>query len=168
MNGNPDFEKIFSILKKHDVKFVVIGGLAGMYHGSARVTYDIDICYARDPENLAALSRALIELKARLRGAPEGLPFKPDVPTLKTGLNFTFQTSHGDLDILGEVSGVGGFEECRQDAVAGEVAGTNLLVLSLDQLIAAKKASARRKDLEDVRELETLKKIQDRTIPPHA
>ena len=96
----PDFEALFGLLKKYGVRFVVIGGLSCIYHGHSRVTFDADLCYARDDQNLKALARALSEMKSELRGVPPGLPFRLDAATLKAGLNFTFKTCLGDLDVL--------------------------------------------------------------------
>ena len=83
----PDFEKLFSVLTQNGIEFVVIGGLAGIFHGHSRVTYDIDVCYARTPENLEALSRVLKSIGTKLRVAGKNqdvvLPFKPDVPNIK-------------------------------------------------------------------------------------
>ena len=66
--------------------------------------------YARDAANLDRLARTLEPLSPYLRGAPAGLPFKLDVPTLARGLNFTLTTAMGDLDLLGEVPVGGSYE----------------------------------------------------------
>ena len=84
-----DFERLLRILVANDVRFVIIGGVALVLHGSARVTQDLDICYARDGENLRRLSQALAPFSPTLRGAPPELPFRLDPPTLKAGLNWT-------------------------------------------------------------------------------
>ncbi|HYG76136.1 MAG TPA: nucleotidyl transferase AbiEii/AbiGii toxin family protein [Planctomycetota bacterium] len=162
----PDFETILRRLQEKNVEFVLIGGLAAIYHGHSRVTFDIDICYARNKNNLKALASVLIDLGAKLRGVPVDLPFKPDARTLKNGLNFTFLTDHGDLDVLGEVSGVGGYNECAADASIDTVAGVSVRILSLERLISAKKAAGRPKDLNDLQALLTLKEIADRTKRP--
>jgi len=133
-----------------------LGGLAGIYYGSARVTYDIDICYALDDANLEALAKLLKEIKAELRGEPSGLPFRIEAQTFRAGLNFTFKTRLGELDVLGEVAGVGGYDECMAGAKFGNVAGQEVAILSLENLIAAKKAAARPKDLGDLQILEVL------------
>ena len=83
------------------VDFVVIGAVALVLHGSARVTRDLDLCYSREPPNLRALSAALKPLAPTLRGAPDTLPFTLDAATLASGLNFTLTCSAGDLDLLG-------------------------------------------------------------------
>ena len=53
-----DFEKTLTLLSDAGVRFVIVGGLAVTIHGSAYVTFDLDICYARDGENLACLASA--------------------------------------------------------------------------------------------------------------
>ncbi|MBI4472897.1 MAG: hypothetical protein HY646_09530 [Acidobacteria bacterium] len=97
------------LLSSYGVECVIVGGVAAALHGSSLPTYDLDVCYARDSGNLDRLARALIAVHAVLRGAPAGLPFVLDAETLKKGVNFTFDTDIGPLDILGEVPGVGHF-----------------------------------------------------------
>jgi len=133
-------------LDQHGVDFVVIGGLAGLAQGSSYPTFDLDVAYARDPGNLRRLSWALEEIGVTLRGAPSDLPFKPDVPTLSNGANFTFDTAYGSLDILGDVAGVKDFEGLRARAKVEEIAGVAVRVASLDDLIAMKRAADRVKD----------------------
>jgi predicted nucleotidyltransferase len=156
-----DIPGILRVLTDHKVEFVVIGGVAMVAHGSDYSTKDMDICYSRAPDNLAALSKALGALHGYLRGVPEGLPFKTDVPTLQAGLNFTLRTDCGDLDILGEVSGVGAFPQALEQSVESEMYGFKVRVLSLDGLIAAKRAAGRSKDRNHLLELEALKKVRD-------
>lgn len=66
----PDFPNILAALEAAQVRFVLIGGLAMVAHGSAHITVDIDICYARDRDNLAAIVAALKPSNPHLRGAP--------------------------------------------------------------------------------------------------
>jgi len=134
-------------LIEHGVDFVVIGGLAGMARGSSYPSYDLDIAYARDRENLERLATALQELGAALRGAPSDVPFLLDAETLRRGANFTFETRWGSLDILGDPSGGPPYDQLR--AGAGKpvpIEGERVTVASLDHLIAMKEASARMKD----------------------
>jgi hypothetical protein len=106
-----DLERLLLALTEAGVEFVVIGGVAMVLRGSSRVTMDLDVCYARDRENLRRLASALAPFRPRLRGAPAELPFLCDERTLASGLNFTLATDLGDVDIMGEVPGVGGFRE---------------------------------------------------------
>jgi predicted nucleotidyltransferase len=156
-----DAEGIVRRLKDHGVEFVVIGGLAMIAHGSTYLTKDLDICYSRTPANLAALVAALTPLHPYLRGVPPGLPFQLDVPTLQAGLNFTLTTDSGHLDLLGEVSGVGSYPQVLTQSDDCTMFGMSIRVLSLDGLIAAKKAAGRGKDRQHVLELEELKKLRD-------
>jgi hypothetical protein len=63
------------VLNDHGVRFILIGGFAATIRGSPVITGDLDLCYARDNQNLVALAEALQELQAKLRGAPPDLPF---------------------------------------------------------------------------------------------
>jgi hypothetical protein len=148
-------------LVEQRVEFVVIGGLAMIAHGSAYLTRDLDVCYSRTPANLAALVAALQPLHPYQRGAPPGLPFRFDVPTLQAGLNFTLCTDHGDLDLLGEVSGLGAYPQVFAQSEEWTLYGLTIRILSLDGLIAAKRAAARGKDQQHLLELEELKKLRD-------
>ena len=105
--STPEFDPgpIFETLVRHGVNFVVVGGLAGIAHGSAYSTEDADVAYEPSRQNLQRLAAALSELEATLRGAPPDLPFQLDSETLATGLNFTFDTRFGSFDILGEPAG---------------------------------------------------------------
>jgi hypothetical protein len=143
------------------VEFVVIGGLAMMAHGSANVTQDLDVCYSRSAENIARAAAALAPIHPYLRGAPPGLPIHFDAPTIQAGLNFTLITDLGDIDLLGEVSGIGGYAEALAQSEERLIFDMAIRVLSLDGLIAAKKAAGRGKDRHHLLELEELKKMHD-------
>ncbi len=154
------FEELLKVLVNEGVEFVVIGGLAANIHGVTIPTYDIDICYDRSEENLQRLSRALLPLKPSLRGAPANLPFHPDAPTLKAGLNFTFETNLGEIDILGEVGGVGFFKEAKKTSIQVNVLGLNISVLDVAALIKSKKFAGRKKDEEMILQLEAMQELR--------
>jgi predicted nucleotidyltransferase len=156
-----DASPILQALAAHQVEFVVIGGLAMRIHGSAHLTDDMDICYRRTPTNLQAIAAAFAPLHPYLRGAPAGLPFRFDALTIQAGLNFTLTTDHGFVDLLGEVSGVGDYDQALARSVEAAMFGLKVRVLSLDGLIAAKKAAGRNKDHGHLLELEALKKLRD-------
>lgn len=155
----PDYESILTALDDHEVDFVIVGAIAMVLHGSARVTRDLDICYAREQANLERLARALKPLAPTLRGAPSDLPFVLDVPTLKAGLNFTLQSKAGDLDLLGEMTGIGGYAAVRRLSIAMPVYGRDLRVLGLDGLERAKRAAGRLKDLADLAEIREIRRL---------
>ncbi|MBI3831677.1 MAG: hypothetical protein HY291_19305 [Planctomycetes bacterium] len=160
MSAPVDFEAALALLKKHGVRFVVIGGLCARAYVSNYVTLDLDVCYERSNDNLKRLAAALREVHARLRDAPSGLPFKLDEKTLLMGANFTFETDVGPLDILGEIAGVGGYESAVRDAT--EFPAYAVPVLSLAQLVASKKAAGRPKDRLLLLELELILKAQNK------
>ena len=147
--STPEFDPqpIFDILVRHNVDFVVIGGLAGIAHGSTYNTEDVDVAYGRARQNLERLSAALRELGATLRGAPPNLPFVPDAPTLRAGANFTFDTRFGKLDILADPAGAPAYEQLREDGSDEQLWGLTVRVAWLDRLIAMKEAAGRTKDL---------------------
>ena len=146
----PEFQPrpLLQTLARHEVDFVLVGGLAGVARGSSYPTYDVDIAYARDPGNLERLAAALHELAATLRGAPPDVPFVLDAETLRQGAHFTFDTTFGSLDVLDRPDGAPPYAELVELAGASLlVAGVPVRVASLDHLIAMKEASRRPKDL---------------------
>lgn len=157
-----DFEGLIRGLREANVDFVLVGGFAGTVLGSPRTTIDLDIVYSRVPENLQRVADALEPLSAYLRGAPPGLPFTLDVPTLARGLNFTLTTALGDLDLLGEIVGGGRYEDLLPHTRRLRVAGVDIDVVTLPTLIHLKRAAGRPKDLEAIAELEALLEEQRR------
>jgi hypothetical protein len=108
------------------------------------------------------LVKALAPLNPYLRGAPRGLPFRFDVPTIKRGLNFKLVTDLGDLDLLGELTGVGSFADVASESLEAMLFGSTHLFINLDGLIRSKRAAGRAKDLEVVAELEAIREERDR------
>src|SRR5437899_2276318 len=135
-----NLEKAIRILYDAGVEFVVIGGVAMGLQGSAHVTKDIDFCYARTPKNIERLAKALEPYHPILRGAPPDLPFHFDTQTIAHGLNLTLSTDLGDLDFLGEVSGLGSFQDVLGESDVKNVGGLDCRVLSLEGLIKSKVA----------------------------
>lgn len=152
----PNFREILPLLLQHKVRFIVIGGGAAIAHGLARTTYDVDVVYARDAENLRHLVAALQAHQPYLRGAPPGLPFRWDERTIQAGLNFTLTTSLGNLDLLGEVSGGGSYEELLPASEEMALFGVRCRFVTLEKLIQLKRAAGRPKDLEIIAELQAL------------
>jgi hypothetical protein len=151
------FAKLLAALTNEGVHFVVIGGVALVARGGARLTYDLDLVYDRAPENLLRLVKAVAPLHPRLRGAPAELPFFFDERTLRSGLNFTLTTDVGDLDLLGEVPGLGGYEQARACSSELTLFGFDVALLDLDGLERTKRAAGRAKDLLD---LETIRALR--------
>ena len=151
------FKPLIDTLVSEHVRFVVIGGVAINLRGHARMTEDFDVAYARDRENFASLVHALGPYRPRLRGADDSLPFFWDEPTLRQGCNFTLDTELGPIDLLGEVTGIGSYDKVEAFAEPMPLYGHDVLVLTVDGLIVAKRAAGRAKDLLDLGFLVTLK-----------
>lgn len=163
-HGGPDtFDQavILRQLTARQVEFVMIGSLAMAAHGSACVTQELGFCYRRTSQNIANLANAFAPLHPHLRGAPPGLTFRFDRATIQAGLNFTLTTDRGEVDLLGEIAGIGGYEQVLAQSDEQSMFGLTVRVLSLDGLIAAKKAAGRVKDRLHLLELEELKKMRD-------
>lgn len=142
----PEIDRLLELLISHGVDFVLIGGQAGIAHGSSYPSYDLDVIYARDRDNVARLVAALEEIGVRLRGAPADLPFILDEKTIENGANFTFITPFGDFDVLADAAGVPSYDELKLAAVDREMFGHSVKVASIDHLIAMKRAANRPKD----------------------
>ena len=155
-------ERLLAALGKATAEFILVGGQAARAHGSARLTQDVDVVYHRSDANLERLVRALAPFKPYLRGAPRGLPFEWSATTLRQGLNFTLTTTAGDIDLLGEIVGGGGYKELLPHTLSVTVFGHRLQLLDLPTLIHVKRAAGRPKDLEVIAELEALQEEIDR------
>jgi len=166
-DGRFDAGAIVQVLQRHEVEFVVIGGIAGQLWGSPTITQDLDICYAREKTNLEHLAAALRELNAKLRGVKEDVPFRLDARTLFNGDRFTLTTDFGALDCLATPSGTSGYNDLKQAAETMPVrGGRKVRVCSIDDLIRMKRAAGRTKDLRAVEELGALRDERGRRRSP--
>ena len=155
-----DVEGLLRRLTSGGVDFVVIGAIAVVLHGSARLTRDLDIVFAPDRGNLEALGRVLTSLEAQLRDVGQQIPFVPDAKTLDGVSLLTLETSAGWLDVHREVAGVPAYGGLRRRAERMDLGDFHVLVASLDDLIAMKRAAGRDQDLVDVAELEAIKRLR--------
>src|SRR5436853_536683 len=105
------FDELIPLLAQAQVEFIIIGGVAARVHGSARLTEDLDIAYRRTHQNIQRIVQTIAPYDPYLRGAPRGLPFKWDERTILNGLNFTLTTTLGSIDLLGEVTGGGTYDD---------------------------------------------------------
>ena len=156
-----DLETALQALARGAVDFIIVGGVAATIHGSTRLTRDLDIVYARAPENIARLATAMAPYHPYLRGAPPGLPFRWDAETIRRGLNFTLTTTLGDLDLLGEIVGGGAYEDVLPHTQPVAAFGVTARCVNLPRLIHLKRTAGRPRDLEAIAELEALRE-QDR------
>ena len=141
------------------VRFIIAGGVAGTVHGSRRVTDDLDILYDTSPGNLVRLAELLIGWHAYPRDVEPGLPFVPDARTLRALEVVTLTTDAGLLDLYRTMAGVGDYAAALPGAISVDLPSGTVTALSLDQLIAAKRAAGRPKDREHLIELEALRHL---------
>lgn len=155
-----DAERIFAVLADHDVEYVVIGGFAGVLHGLARATEDVDITPAGDRENLGRLAVAMRDLGALLL-APGAEPLEvPWSAEYFAGFTtVTTRTSAGDLDICLRPDRPGGrtydYLELARSALVIEL-DLPVPVAALEDVIASKEAAGRDKDRRALPELRDL------------
>jgi nucleotidyltransferase AbiEii toxin of type IV toxin-antitoxin system len=155
-----DAEGILRRLTARGVDFVVIGGIAAVLHGGARNTFDLDVCFASDAANLAALAATLIELGARLKGVEGDVPFVADAATLRRVEVLTLDTCLGELDVLAFPAGAPPYERLRRNADRYDLGDFSVLVASVGDLVAMKLAAGRPKDLADVEELQAISRLR--------
>lgn len=143
-----DPDALFACLEQHGVKFVLIGGLAAVLHGSPLPTVDADICPSREPDNLQRLAAALADLDARIRTAdtPEGVPFPRDASFLAGVELLNLVTMAGDLDLAFLPAGGADYFALSARAKAVHVRGMTIMVAALEDVIHSKEAANRPKD----------------------
>jgi hypothetical protein len=156
--------ELLSRLVDADVQFVVIGGLAAQAHGSPSITADVDVVPSWDRENLGRVEAVLRDIVAVRHGLPPDAPPMPplDVRTLLGGAVFTLNSRFGRIDLLSTPDPGLDFEALRRSAVSMEFLGMRLMIASLDDLIAMKRAAGRPKDRVELEILGALREEIDR------
>jgi hypothetical protein len=141
-------ERMLGVLAEHDVRFVLVGGLAAVIHGSPYLTTDVDVTPEPSEENLARLSAALDAMHVRVwtEDEPEGVPFSHDAASLAGATVWNLITDHGRLDVTFVPSGTDGFEDLERDAIHLTILGVEVDVASLADVIRSKEAAGREKD----------------------
>ena len=165
-----DYWALLRTLRKHEVEFVVIGGLAVILHGFVRLTKDVDVVPAPGRENLTRLWSALVELEAEAETGdfgPEEMPAEFSLEGLiEGGGNWILHTRLGRLDLMPYVEDEEGelsYEELRADAVVvhfDELEG-NLAFASASHLIGMKARAGRESDLADIAALRRAQALED-------
>jgi hypothetical protein len=166
-----DVIRMIEGLSRADVRFVVVGGVAGIVHGSVRRTDDLDICYDAAADNVGRLTAVLHRWHAHLR-VPDGsgaqLPFVIDARTFRGAPNLTLDTDPGWFDLLGRVDGIGEYPQALAASQVEQLGGVDLRVLTLDALIHAKQTANRGRDHDHLIELDAiraLKQVQAKAPP---
>lgn len=151
-----NFSHLLQRLADVGLDFVIVGGFAAITHGSAYITRDVDICAVLTDENVAKLRHALRDWNPRHRMTPQRLSFLNHPAAGQPVNNLYLQTDMGVIDIISSVLGVGDFPRLRTEAEELEVDGRKYRVISLADLIKAKEALGREKDLLTAKELRVI------------
>ncbi|MFT4255947.1 MAG: hypothetical protein QM599_03155 [Pseudoxanthomonas sp.] len=157
-----DLQRLLQRLDEAGIEFVLVGGYAAMLHGSSLLTRDVDVCAVLTPDNINKLRDALRDLHPQHRLSLPRRSFL-DEPPPGIGLNHLYlSTDWGALDLLGSITGVGDYARVARDAVEVELFGRRLRAIGLDDLIAAKEALGRDKDVIAAKELRAIRqKLRD-------
>lgn len=157
MHRTPNLNELLKVIIEAKIEFVLIGGFAGVLHGSSMVTQDLDIAMIMEAENLERLRSALKNFNPQHRRTRPPLSFN-EVPTTWDGIkNLYLKTDLGVLDVLGELPPLGELKDIFNRSEKIRVFGYEIKVLSIDDLITTKKALGREKDLLMIKELEKIK-----------
>ncbi len=138
-------QDVFKSFQDHNVKYVIIGGVASTIHGVPRATFDVDILIEATPQNAAALLRALLDsglATASMTTTQEIL--EHEITIFKDRVRIDVQTSTPGLT----------FDDAWEHKQVTKYRGQKFYVVSKEDLIASKRAAGRDVDLEDVRLLE--------------
>jgi predicted nucleotidyltransferase len=151
-----DLHLLLQRLAEAGVEFVVVGGYAGMMHGSALITRDVDVCAILTTDNVGKIRRAFADIHPVHRQTHGLLSFLEHPSPGQPLVNLYLRTDKGVIDILSSILGVGDFERLRKNAVELPMFGKTYPVISIEDLIAAKEAVGREKDLLAVKELRAI------------
>lgn len=139
---NPDYFSLLIALEKHQVRYVLIGGIALLLNGGGITTVDIDLYIVHDQSNLEALGSALNEFEPRLRS---GTPVRLDDRAFR-GEFVTYFTSAGVVQIVNRLHGFESFGELEAESNLMTIKGTPIRIASLEALEKMKDGSGRPKD----------------------
>lgn len=151
-----DLNKLLLRLIAADVEFVIVGGFGAVLHGSSLVTRDLDVCAILSSANVEKLRAAFRDLRPAHRLTPQRLSFLENPDPGVEVKNLYLQTDLGALDVLGSITGVGDFSRVAANAVDVELFGRRVRVMCVEDLILAKQALGREKDLLAIKELRAI------------
>ncbi|MDO9000291.1 hypothetical protein [Sediminibacterium sp.] len=149
--------KVWQLLEKNKTIYIMVGGFATTFHGFSRVTQDLDLWIKDTLENRKSLRNVIKELDI---GDFEGIETSEFIP----GYTSIKLNSGIELDIMTYLKGFEQvkFDECYSIAPVADIDGVSIKFLHINQLIEAKKAAGRAKDLMDLEELEKIRNAQNK------
>ena len=151
-----ELNRLLQRLIEADVEFVIVGGFGGVLHGSSLVTRDLDVCALLTPTNVEKLRAAFREFNPSHRHSSGRLSFLENPEPGIELKNLYLQTDLGPLDLMSSITGVGDYARVAASAIEVELFGHRVKVISIEDLIAAKEALGRDKDLLAAKELRAI------------
>lgn len=155
-----EFIAFWRSLNEHQVRYIMVGGLATFFHGYNRVTEDVDMWIDDTLDNRKRLRAAFRDLQYGDMESLETMEFVPGWTT--------FYAAGVELDILTSMKGLEdqSFEDCYAMAAFVNLEGVKVPFLHINHLISNKKAVNRPKDQMDVIQLEEIKKLKEKESKP--
>jgi predicted nucleotidyltransferase len=154
VSAGPRLRELLQRLVAREIRFVVVGGLAVNAWGYVRGTQDVDLVPDPAADNLDKLAALLVELGGRVEVAEGRLAASAIRTFLATGDRTLVSTDLGPVDVMQGLPQIPGFAQLDRDAVEVDIDGTIVRVCSLESLLAMKRASQRRRDVDDLEALE--------------
>jgi hypothetical protein len=144
---NDDFRDFIKCFNDYHVNYILVGGYSVILNGYSRTTGDMDIWVEKTGENYKNIKTAFLHFGMPVFDMTEDVFLHH-----ATWDVFTFGTAPSSIDIMTAVKGLD-FEECYQNATYFEEDGLTIRTIFISDLIKAKKASARAKDINDLENL---------------
>jgi hypothetical protein len=140
---------LIGVLIRHEVDFIVIGGLAGTLHGSPLVTGDLDVCPSTKTGNKVRLARALVELDAKEYDVRKDIWIGRDWSSemLEVDTTWILTTLLGRLDLLFQPAGTSGYEDLKRRQAFFSLGDHGIAAASVEDLIRMKEAAGRPRDV---------------------
>ncbi len=155
-----DSVKMLKMLLENEVEFILVGGFAAVVHGVSTITQDLDLCFHFTAKNVQRLLNALKTLHPLHRVLSKTLPITQSIEELTRFKNLYLKTDIGSLDLLGQVSDLGNYQDLLSHIETIAMFDLPCKIIDIPSLIKAKKFMGRPKDKQAVVELEAIKKKQ--------
>lgn len=153
--SEPAFDELLRRLAAAEVDFVVVGGLAVNAWGVVRGTKDVDVVVDSDIENLKRVAAVAVTARGHVQQGEALLGSRTSIAAaLAGGEQVAIETNLGRLDVVQGLDGVPEYDELRSRASRAEILGVAVLVCSIADLKAMKRAAGRTRDLADLEDLD--------------
>lgn len=139
------FDEALAVLTRHEVEFIVVGGIAAILQGSPLTTEDVDVVYGITEANLLRLTTALVELDASYAD-PAGTRIRPDMERLTSMRVHLLNTRYGRVDLMRTVGNDLAYDQLIERTREIEVGEATIHVLDLEAVIETKEQADRPKD----------------------